>query len=95
MGIKCHFIKNTIWCIFKLMHVIDCKMSFFQIIMVRLQRVTFMALHNYLGLSFELMNPVVLPFSFTISLVIIKNHTKYCRSTCRSHKVLACHGTPI
>jgi len=29
-----------------------------QIIMVRLQRVTFMALYNYLGLSHELMNPV-------------------------------------
>jgi len=28
-----------------------------QIIMVRLQRVTFMALHNYLGLSSELINP--------------------------------------
>lgn len=28
-----------------------------QIIMVRLQRVTFMALHNYLGLSHELINP--------------------------------------
>ena len=30
----------------------------FQIIMVRLQRVTFMALHNYLGLTYELINPV-------------------------------------
>ena len=30
----------------------------FQVIMVRLQRVTFMALHNYLGLSHELINPV-------------------------------------
>ena len=29
-----------------------------QVIMVRLQRVTFMALHNYLGLSHELINPV-------------------------------------
>lgn len=28
-----------------------------QIIMIRLQRVTFMALHNYLGLSHELINP--------------------------------------
>jgi len=26
--------------------------------MIRLQRVTFMALHNYLGLSSELVNPV-------------------------------------
>lgn len=31
---------------------------FFQIIMVRLQRVTFTALHQYLGLSAELVNPV-------------------------------------
>lgn len=30
----------------------------FQIIMVRLQRVTFLALHNYLGLTTELFNPV-------------------------------------
>jgi hypothetical protein len=29
-----------------------------QVIMVRLQRVTFTALHQYLGLSTELMNPV-------------------------------------
>ena len=29
-----------------------------QIIMVRLQRVTFMALHNYLGLGHELINKV-------------------------------------
>ncbi len=29
--------------------------------MVRLQRVTFMALHNYLGLSYELINPVSMP----------------------------------
>lgn len=29
-----------------------------QVIMVRLQRVTFTALHQYLGLSSELMNPV-------------------------------------
>lgn len=31
-----------------------------QVIMVRLQRVTFTALHQYLGLSSELMNPVSL-----------------------------------
>lgn len=29
-----------------------------QVIMVRLQRVTFTALHQYLGLSAELINPV-------------------------------------
>ena len=29
-----------------------------QVIMVRLQRVTFTALHQYLGLSAELVNPV-------------------------------------
>uniref|UniRef100_A0A671ULN0 lysophospholipase n=1 Tax=Sparus aurata TaxID=8175 RepID=A0A671ULN0_SPAAU len=33
-----------------------------QIIMVRLQRVTFLALHNYLGLTTELFNPVLLLF---------------------------------
>lgn len=32
--------------------------SLSQIIMVRLQRVTFLALHNYLGLTTELFNPV-------------------------------------
>uniref|UniRef100_A0A4W2BS68 lysophospholipase n=1 Tax=Bos indicus x Bos taurus TaxID=30522 RepID=A0A4W2BS68_BOBOX len=32
-----------------------------QIIMVRLQRVTFLALHNYLGLTTELFNPVSVP----------------------------------
>lgn len=32
-----------------------------QIIMVRLQRVTFLALHDYLGLTTELFNPVGLP----------------------------------
>lgn len=35
----------------------DCNCSP-QIIMVRLQRVTFLALHNYLGLTTELFNPV-------------------------------------
>jgi CRP-like cAMP-binding protein len=34
-----------------------------QVIMVRLQRVTFTALHQYLGLSTELMNPVSLHIS--------------------------------
>uniref|UniRef100_A0A452G0T3 lysophospholipase n=1 Tax=Capra hircus TaxID=9925 RepID=A0A452G0T3_CAPHI len=34
-----------------------------QIIMVRLQRVTFLALHNYLGLTTELFNPVSVPAS--------------------------------
>ena len=29
--------------------------------MVRLQRVTFLALHNYLGLTTELFNPVSVP----------------------------------
>lgn len=32
-----------------------------QIMMVRLQRVTFLALHNYLGLTTELFNPVNIP----------------------------------
>lgn len=33
--------------------------------MVRLQRVTFLALHNYLGLTTELFNPVV-PFHLPV-----------------------------
>ncbi len=58
-GLKCVCLKfdtylyagseKSWWC-----WIIFC----FQIIMVRLQRVTFMALHNYLGLSYELLNPV-------------------------------------
>ncbi|MEQ2290056.1 Patatin-like phospholipase domain-containing protein 7, partial [Ameca splendens] len=40
-----------------------------QIIMVRLQRVTFLALHNYLGLTTELFNPE----SQAISLVSVAN----------------------
>uniref|UniRef100_A0AAY4BFQ1 lysophospholipase n=1 Tax=Denticeps clupeoides TaxID=299321 RepID=A0AAY4BFQ1_9TELE len=38
-----------------------------QIIMVRLQRVTFLALHNYLGLTTELFNPVGQVHSITYS----------------------------
>ncbi|KAJ0067604.1 hypothetical protein NL108_008762, partial [Boleophthalmus pectinirostris] len=38
-----------------------------QIIMVRLQRVTFLALHNYLGLTTELFNPVVYTNAFFLS----------------------------
>ncbi|KAM7392123.1 hypothetical protein PAMP_022756 [Pampus punctatissimus] len=37
-----------------------------QIIMVRLQRVTFLALHNYLGLTTELFNPSILKKSVTM-----------------------------
>lgn len=37
-----------------------------QVILVRLQRVTLTALHQYLGLSTELVNPV--SFSFSTSL---------------------------
>uniref|UniRef100_A0A672HEZ4 lysophospholipase n=1 Tax=Salarias fasciatus TaxID=181472 RepID=A0A672HEZ4_SALFA len=36
-----------------------------QIIMVRLQRVTFLALHNYLGLTTELFNPVLCMFTLS------------------------------
>uniref|UniRef100_A0A8C8IUU8 lysophospholipase n=1 Tax=Oncorhynchus tshawytscha TaxID=74940 RepID=A0A8C8IUU8_ONCTS len=36
-----------------------------QIIMVRLQRVTFLALHNYLGLTTELFNPVTHTHTYT------------------------------
>lgn len=35
-----------------------CCYGIFQIIMIRLQRVTFTALHNYLGLSSELISSV-------------------------------------
>uniref|UniRef100_A0A665UTA0 lysophospholipase n=1 Tax=Echeneis naucrates TaxID=173247 RepID=A0A665UTA0_ECHNA len=38
-----------------------------QIIMVRLQRVTFLALHNYLGLTTELFNPVLCLFQTVCS----------------------------
>lgn len=44
-----------------------------QIIMVRLQRVTFLALHNYLGLTTELFNPE----SQAISLVSVANVLPY------------------
>uniref|UniRef100_A0A8C2WBE4 lysophospholipase n=1 Tax=Cyclopterus lumpus TaxID=8103 RepID=A0A8C2WBE4_CYCLU len=47
-----------------------------QIIMVRLQRVTFLALHNYLGLTTELFNPFVLSClsdgHFSVSQSILK-----------------------
>uniref|UniRef100_A0A8C8IUK4 lysophospholipase n=1 Tax=Oncorhynchus tshawytscha TaxID=74940 RepID=A0A8C8IUK4_ONCTS len=42
-----------------------------QIIMVRLQRVTFLALHNYLGLTTELFNPVTHTHTYT------HTHTHY------------------
>lgn len=38
----------------------DVSMTYFQIIMVRLQRVTVLALHNYLGLTNELFSHVSL-----------------------------------
>uniref|UniRef100_A0A672HK95 lysophospholipase n=1 Tax=Salarias fasciatus TaxID=181472 RepID=A0A672HK95_SALFA len=40
-----------------------------QIIMVRLQRVTFLALHNYLGLTTELFNPVLCMFTLFNTLL--------------------------
>uniref|UniRef100_A0A6Q2Y9I2 lysophospholipase n=1 Tax=Esox lucius TaxID=8010 RepID=A0A6Q2Y9I2_ESOLU len=44
-----------------------------QIIMVRLQRVTFLALHNYLGLTTELFNPVIhIPSRHTQAPSILK-----------------------
>uniref|UniRef100_A0A7N6C1V7 lysophospholipase n=1 Tax=Anabas testudineus TaxID=64144 RepID=A0A7N6C1V7_ANATE len=48
-----------------------------QIIMVRLQRVTFLALHNYLGLTTELFNPVLL-FSLFVELLETVLHTNCC-----------------
>lgn len=39
-----------------------------QVIMVRLQRVTFTALHQYLGLSAELINQVISNSSYHIGL---------------------------
>lgn len=44
-----------------------------QIIMVRLQRVTFLALHNYLGLTTELFNPVTLLFLYFLKFWIHLN----------------------
>lgn len=46
------------WCVLR--RARDCSHLYIsmQIIMVRLQRVTFLALHNYLGLTTELFNPV-------------------------------------
>lgn len=41
-----------------------------QVIMVRLQRVTFTALHQYLGLSTELVNQVNI---YTVMLLITRN----------------------
>uniref|UniRef100_A0A8C6PZH4 lysophospholipase n=1 Tax=Nothobranchius furzeri TaxID=105023 RepID=A0A8C6PZH4_NOTFU len=54
-----------------------------QIIMVRLQRVTFLALHNYLGLTTELFNPVggkliaahIFNFNFFLLLLFGKSST--------------------
>uniref|UniRef100_A0A8D3BMY3 lysophospholipase n=1 Tax=Scophthalmus maximus TaxID=52904 RepID=A0A8D3BMY3_SCOMX len=51
-----------------------------QIIMVRLQRVTFLALHNYLGLTTELFNPV----KYDIIL------SSFSLSGCRSHCLKVC-----
>lgn len=51
-----------------------------QIIMVRLQRVTFLALHNYLGLTTELFNPVggklISAHSHTHTQTGIHSHTE-------------------
>uniref|UniRef100_A0A8D3BT96 lysophospholipase n=1 Tax=Scophthalmus maximus TaxID=52904 RepID=A0A8D3BT96_SCOMX len=43
-----------------------------QIIMVRLQRVTFLALHNYLGLTTELFNPVLFFFLLFLSFLCFR-----------------------
>uniref|UniRef100_A0A665UUT3 lysophospholipase n=1 Tax=Echeneis naucrates TaxID=173247 RepID=A0A665UUT3_ECHNA len=45
-----------------------------QIIMVRLQRVTFLALHNYLGLTTELFNPVLCLFQTVCSVWLEIEH---------------------
>uniref|UniRef100_A0A8D3CAS2 lysophospholipase n=1 Tax=Scophthalmus maximus TaxID=52904 RepID=A0A8D3CAS2_SCOMX len=45
-----------------------------QIIMVRLQRVTFLALHNYLGLTTELFNPVLFFFLLFLSFLCFRLH---------------------
>uniref|UniRef100_A0A3Q1J8X3 lysophospholipase n=1 Tax=Anabas testudineus TaxID=64144 RepID=A0A3Q1J8X3_ANATE len=52
-----------------------------QIIMVRLQRVTFLALHNYLGLTTELFNPEsqAVPLSHIISVMGESNSVKMTR----------------
>uniref|UniRef100_A0A8C4Z1M2 Patatin like phospholipase domain containing 7 n=1 Tax=Gadus morhua TaxID=8049 RepID=A0A8C4Z1M2_GADMO len=46
-----------------------------QIIMVRLQRVTFLALHNYLGLTTELFNPVTHIHTFDFTCCMRINYT--------------------
>jgi len=53
-----------------------------QVIMVRLQRVTFTVLHQYLGLSTELMNPVSeSPFSVLAKFIfwhaLFLSHARY------------------
>lgn len=53
-----------------------------QVIMVRLQRVTFAVLHQYLGLSTELMNPVSeSPFSVLAKFIdwhtLFLSHARY------------------
>ncbi|XP_034047763.1 patatin-like phospholipase domain-containing protein 7 isoform X2 [Thalassophryne amazonica] len=52
-----------------------------QIIMVRLQRVTFLALHNYLGLTTELFNPEsqAVPLTYTSSVMAETNPSKTIR----------------
>eukprot|EP00058_Branchiostoma_floridae_P004071 XP_002589559.1 hypothetical protein BRAFLDRAFT_81516 [Branchiostoma floridae] len=45
-----------------------------QIIMVRLQRVTFMALHNYLGLTTQLMNKVIMLRLQRVSFMALYNY---------------------
>uniref|UniRef100_A0A8C9Y8T7 lysophospholipase n=1 Tax=Sander lucioperca TaxID=283035 RepID=A0A8C9Y8T7_SANLU len=58
-----------------------------QIIMVRLQRVTFLALHNYLGLTTELFNPVLFYFFQTVlQTVTVKKTFPYGRVNLRQVK---------
>uniref|UniRef100_A0AAQ5Y6T0 lysophospholipase n=1 Tax=Amphiprion ocellaris TaxID=80972 RepID=A0AAQ5Y6T0_AMPOC len=68
-----------------------------QIIMVRLQRVTFLALHNYLGLTTELFNPVLffssLPYSYSFTYCMTFNRAE--TSLLDFHNVLlACNLHP-
>ncbi|XP_011477944.1 patatin-like phospholipase domain-containing protein 7 isoform X2 [Oryzias latipes] len=57
-----------------------------QIIMVRLQRVTFLALHNYLGLTIELFNPESLAISLAnVANVVGEGHPHPLKAVRRQH----------
>lgn len=65
-----------------------------QIIMVRLQRVTFLALHKYLGLSTELINPATAPEENIKSLNIYALAMASSVSPYQSTNIKDTHSTP-